>query len=74
MYLERKEDIEEDAERIVIAAAEIIRAEIRERKYDSKSYPTNEDIADVDTEKESMIQSHTPPMKILLMLIQRKKV
>ena len=35
MYSERKEDIEEEAEGIVIAAAEIIRAEIRERKYDS---------------------------------------
>ncbi len=32
----------------MIAAAKIIRAEIREREYDSKLYPTNEDIANVD--------------------------
>ena len=37
-YSEKKEDIQEEAERIVIAAAKIIRAEIRERKYDSNSY------------------------------------
>ncbi len=29
----------------MLAAAKIIIAEIRERKYDCKSYPTNEDIA-----------------------------
>ncbi len=34
-YSERKQD----------TAAKIIRAEIREKTYDSKSYPTNEDIA-----------------------------
>ena len=51
-YSERKQDIEEEAERIVIAAAKIIRAEIRKRKYDSKSYPNNEDIANVDKGKE----------------------
>ena len=44
-----EEDIQEEAERIVIAAANIIRAEIREK---------------------STIQSHTPLMKILLMLIR----
>ena len=35
--LKKKEDIQEEAERIVIAAAKIMRAEIRERKYDSNS-------------------------------------
>ena len=34
------------------AAAKIIRAEIRERIYDAKSYPTNEDIANVNKGKE----------------------
>ena len=28
----------------MISAAKIIRAEIREREYDSKSYPTNEEL------------------------------
>ena len=36
-YSEKKEDIQEEAERVVIAAAKIRRAEIRERKYDSNS-------------------------------------
>ncbi len=46
-YSEKKENIEEEAERIVVAAAKIVRAEIRERKYDSLLYPTNEDFADI---------------------------
>ena len=50
-HLERKENIEEEAERIVCAAAKIIRAEIRENIYDAKSYPTNEDIANVNQGK-----------------------
>ena len=50
--LKKKEDIQEEAERIVIAAAKIIRAEIRERKYDSNSYPANEDISSVDKGRE----------------------
>ena len=51
-YFERKEDIEVEAECIVIAAAKIIRAEIREKNYDSKSYATNEDIANIDNGRE----------------------
>ena len=50
--LKKKEDIQEEAERIVIAAAKIIRAEIRERKYDSNSNPANEDISSVDKGRE----------------------
>ena len=51
-YSERKKDTKEELERIVIAAAKIIRAEIREIEFDLKSYPTNEDIADVNKGKE----------------------
>ena len=40
---EKKEGIEDEADRIVSAAAKINKAEIRERKYDSKSYPTSDD-------------------------------
>ena len=36
----------------MIAAAKIIRAEIRERKYDSNSYPANKDISSVDKGRE----------------------
>ncbi len=50
-HSERKEDLADEAERIVIAAAKIVRAEIREKTYDSKSYPTNEDIGNADQGK-----------------------
>ncbi|XP_065911780.1 uncharacterized protein [Dysidea avara] len=51
-YSEKKENTEEEAERIVSAAAKIIRAEIREINYDTTSYPTNEDVADVNKGRE----------------------
>ena len=51
-HSEKKENIEEEAKRIVCAAAKIIRAEIREKTYDTKSYPTNKDIANVNKGKE----------------------
>lgn len=47
-YSEKKENAEEEASRIVTAAAKIIKEEIRERKYDLNSYPSNEDIANVE--------------------------
>ena len=43
-YSEKKANIEDEAERIVITAAKIIKAEIREKEYNSDSYPTNDDI------------------------------
>ena len=52
MYSGGMEDIEEEAECTMIAAAKIIRAVIRQGKYDSKLYPTNEDIPNVDKGKE----------------------
>jgi len=51
-HTEKKENAEDEADRIVCAAAKIIRAEIRERKYDVQSYPSNEDIANVSKGKE----------------------
>ncbi len=47
-YSEKKADIDDEAERIVTAAAKIIRAEIRDGNYNLKSYPTKEDIVDLD--------------------------
>lgn len=44
-YSERKASTKDDAERIVIAAAKIISAEIRETEYNSDSYPTDDDIS-----------------------------
>ena len=42
-HSEKQENTEEEAKRIVYAAVKLIRAEIRERTYDAKLYPTNED-------------------------------
>ena len=43
-YSEKKKNIEEEAERLVSAAAKIVRAEIREKYI----IPTNEDIANAN--------------------------
>ena len=43
-FRERKDDIQEESRRIIEAAANLIRAEIREKQYDSSSYPTTEEI------------------------------
>lgn len=51
-HSERNDSIEDEVERIIIAAAKIIRAEIREKSYDSELYPTNEDITNIERAKE----------------------
>ena len=40
----RRKDKEKDAERIVMTAAKVIMAEIREKKYDTSAYPKTLDI------------------------------
>lgn len=47
-YLERKTDVEDEAEHIVVVAAKTVRAEISEHQYNSLLYPTIEDIANID--------------------------
>ena len=47
-YIGKRDDIEDKAERIVVTAAKIVRAAIREKEYNVKSYPTNEDIKNMD--------------------------
>ena len=44
-YGSQKSDETKEAERIVITAAKIIMAEIREMSYDNLVYPTHDDIA-----------------------------
>lgn len=51
-YSEKKANIEDEAERIVITAAKIIRAEIRDKEYNSDSYPTNDDISNIEKSRE----------------------
>ena len=51
-YSDKKANIEDEAERIVITAAKIIRAEIREKEYNSDSYPTNDNISNIEKSRE----------------------
>ena len=51
-YSDKKANIEDEAERIVITTAKIIRAEIREKEYSSDSYPTNDDISNIEKSRE----------------------
>ncbi len=45
-YTDRKDNIEEEAECIIIAAAMLIKESIREQRYDMEYYPTNENFED----------------------------
>ena len=45
-FRERKEDILEESERIIRTAANLIRADIREKGYNTESYPTSDEIQD----------------------------
>ena len=64
-YSEKIANIEDEAERIVITAAKIIRAEIREREYNTDSYPTNDDISNVKKSKEWILR----PLEMLMKTI-----
>ena len=48
-YVRKRDNIEDEAERIVVTAVKIVRAAIREKRYDVNSYPTNEDIKNTCT-------------------------
>ena len=69
-YSEKKDDIQDEANRIVTAAAKIIKSAIRESKYDPKKYPTNDDIANAEQSK-SWIPQH---LQTLLMHIVPSKL
>ena len=47
-YLGKKDNIADEAERIVVTAAKIVRDAIREKQYNVHAYPTNEDIKNND--------------------------
>ena len=49
------------------AAAKIIQTEIRERTYDAKSYPTNEDIANVNKGKKRIPHYLQASLKIIIL-------
>ena len=47
-YEAKRDNIEGESERIVLAAAKIIKAQIREMSYSMGFHPSNDDIRDVD--------------------------
>jgi len=51
-YSEKKANIEDKAECIVITAAKIIRAEIRDKEYNSDLYTTNDYISNIEKSRE----------------------
>jgi len=46
--------MEDEAECVVITAAKIIRAEIRDKEYNSDSYTTNDYISNIEKSREWM--------------------
>ena len=47
-YSERKDNVEEETERIIKTAARLIQAQIREVEYDLGSYPSNDEINNIN--------------------------
>ena len=47
-YEAKRDKIEDQSERVVLAAAKIIKAQIREMSYSNDFYPSNDDFCDVD--------------------------
>ena len=47
-YEAKRDNIQDESERIVLAAAKIIKAQIRELSYSMGFHPSNDDIRDVD--------------------------
>lgn len=65
-YADKKANIEDESERIVTAAAKIIKAEIREREYEHDIYPTKSDISDIERNKQ-WVPDHL--LKLLAIII-----
>ena len=65
-YESRKMNKADDAERIVIAAAKLIMAEIREMRYDISIYPTHNDIVCPEKQKEWMPKKLKKLLEILI--------
>ena len=56
-YADRKATPEEDKERVIIAAAKLVKAEIRQMKYNKEYYPSENSIADVEEGKKYIPES-----------------
>ena len=64
-YEAKRDNIEDKSERIVLAAAKIIKAQVREMSYSMDFYPSNDDIRDVDAARQwlpSMLQMFLQPI------------
>ena len=63
---QRKESIAEESPRILTTAAKIIQDEIRDSKYNMEYYPADEDIKNVEREKEWLPESLTAFLQVLV--------
>ena len=64
-YEAKRDNIEDKSERIVLASAKIIKAQVREMSYSMDFYPSNDDIRDVDAARKwlrSMLQMFLQPI------------
>ncbi|KAK6175982.1 hypothetical protein SNE40_014354 [Patella caerulea] len=66
-YQERKANQLEDSERIMVAAAKLIREEIRQREYTKREYPNPYDLNDYD----SLCEFLTPSLLKLLQTLMK---
>ena len=55
-YLERKDTLEDESERIVKTAAQLIQAQIREAEYDIASYPSSDEINNINCSRTQVPQ------------------
>ena len=62
----KKANIEDEAEHIVITAAKIIRAQIRDKVFNSDSYPTNDDISNIEKSREWIPHHSQTLMKTII--------
>ena len=69
-YSGRKDSIDDEAEQIVTAAAKLIKASIREKRYNIGSYPSNEDIENGKQWIPHLLQTF---LKVILPSLQLKQ-
>lgn len=68
-YSSRKKDKNKDAERIIVTAAKLIMADIREKEYDTSYYPTHTDI--VCPEEKEWLPNH---LKMFLEVLIKSQI
>ena len=71
-YAEKRADVDDEAERIVITAAKIIRNEIRDQDYNFDCYPTSEDVSNIAGSKR-WVPRHLQSLLKVIVLSELKR-